>query len=169
MTDALTGLANRKSFDERFEHAVAEAKHGKPLTLALIDIDHFKSFNDTWGHQTGDQVLRYVAGVIGRMSEAPRFAARYGGEEFAILFPSEDAAAVTASLEQIRQEIGSRSLKRRSTNEELGAVTISCGLAQFRPGETGAQITDRADSALYASKHAGRNRVTSAEAASAHA
>src|SRR3712207_9180790 len=125
MTDALTGLANRKSFDERFEHAVAEAKHGKPLTLALIDIDHFKSFNDTWGHQTGDQVLRYVASVIGRMAEPPRFAARYGGEEFAVLFPGETPASAAAALEEIREEIGSRALKRRPTNVDLSVATNS--------------------------------------------
>jgi diguanylate cyclase len=169
MTDALTNLANRKSFDEQLESAVADARDGRGFTLALIDIDHFKSFNDTWGHQTGDQVLRYVAGVIGRMAEAPRFAARYGGEEFAVLFPDEDAASVAAALEQIRQEIGSRALKRRSTNEDLGAVTISSGLAQIRPGETGAGVTERADGALYASKHAGRNRVTNADAVPAAA
>ncbi|HEX8570952.1 MAG TPA: GGDEF domain-containing protein [Caulobacteraceae bacterium] len=169
MTDALTNLANRKSFDEQLQSAVADAGQGRGFTLALIDIDHFKSFNDTWGHQTGDQVLRYVAAVIGRMAERPRFAARYGGEEFAVLFPGEDAAAVAAALDEVRQEIGSRALKRRSTNEDLGAVTISSGLAQFRPGETGASITDRADAALYASKHAGRNCVTNAEAVPAAA
>ena len=169
MTDALTLLANRKSFDEQLQTAVADAGRGRSFTLALIDIDHFTSFNDTWGHQTGDQVLRYVASVIGRMAEAPRFAARYGGEEFAVLFPGEDAAGVAAALDEIRDEIGSRALKRRSTNEELGAVTISSGLAQFRPGETGASITERADAALYASKHAGRNRVTNADTVSAAA
>ncbi len=164
MTDALTNLANRKAFDEQLLRACDEAETERhPLSLAVIDIDHFKRFNDTWGHQTGDQVLRYVASVIGRVSKAPRIAARYGGEEFAIIFPTESAALVEAALNTMREEVGTRALRRRSTNDELGAVTISAGLAQRRPGETGSSLLDRADEALYASKRGGRNRVTNAE------
>jgi diguanylate cyclase len=164
MTDALTNLANRKAFDEELLRAVDEAERKRrPLTLAVLDIDHFKRFNDTWGHQTGDQVLRYVASVIGRVSKSPRVAARYGGEEFAVIFPGEGAALVEAALNSIRNEIGARALRRRSTNDELGAVTISAGLAQRRPGETGSSLLDRADEALYASKRAGRNKVTNGE------
>ncbi len=164
MTDALTNLANRKAFDEHLETACAQAETGGgSLVLAVLDIDHFKRFNDTWGHQTGDQVLRYVASVMGRVAKAPRIAARYGGEEFAMIFPKEDLVQVEAALESIRKEIASRSLRRRSTDDELGAVTLSAGFAQRRPGETASSLLDRADTALYASKHAGRNRVTSAE------
>jgi diguanylate cyclase len=164
MTDALTNLANRKAFDEELLRACEEAERKRqPMSLAVLDIDHFKRFNDTWGHQTGDQVLRYVASVIGRVSKAPRVAARYGGEEFAIIFPTERASMVEAVLNQIREEIGSRALRRRSTNDELGAVTLSAGLAQRRPGESGSALLDRADEALYASKRTGRNKVTNAE------
>ena len=164
MTDALTNLANRKAFDEELLRAVDEAERKRrPLTLAVLDIDHFKRFNDTWGHQTGDQVLRYVASVIGRVSKSPRVAARYGGEEFAVIFPGEGATVVEAALNSIRNEIGARALRRRSTNDELGAVTISAGLAQRHPGETGSSLLDRADEALYASKRAGRNKVTNGE------
>lgn len=164
MTDALTNLANRKAFDEELLRACEDAEQSRStVTLAVLDIDHFKRFNDTWGHQTGDQVLRYVASVIGRISKAPRVAARYGGEEFAIIFPNESAAVVEAALNAIREEIGSRALRRRSTNDELGAVTISAGLAQRRPGETGSSLLDRADEALYASKRGGRNLVTNGE------
>jgi len=164
MTDALTNLANRKAFDEHLEAACAQAEaDGGDLTLAVLDIDHFKRFNDTWGHQTGDQVLRYVASVMGRVAKAPRVAARYGGEEFAIIFPKESLAKVEAALEGVRKEIGSRSLRRRSTDDELGAVTLSAGFAQRRPGETAALLFERADAALYAAKHAGRNRVASAD------
>ncbi len=164
MTDALTNLANRKSFDEHLENACAQAEaDGGALTLAVLDIDHFKRFNDTWGHQTGDQVLRYVASVMGRVAKAPRVAARYGGEEFAMIFPQESMAQVETALEAIRKEIASRSLRRRSTDDELGAVTLSAGFAQRRPGETASALLDRADTALYASKHAGRNRVTCAD------
>jgi diguanylate cyclase len=166
MTDGLTNLANRKSFDEGLLSACAKAQaNGQPVALAVIDIDHFKRFNDTWGHQTGDQVLRYVASVIGRVgSTAPRLAARYGGEEFALIFPGETAASVTPLLEEIREEIASRLLKRRSTDEDLGAVTISIGLAEREGGESATQLVERADAALYASKRGGRNRLTAAGA-----
>ncbi|WP_395673208.1 GGDEF domain-containing protein [Phenylobacterium sp.] len=167
MTDGLTNLANRKAFDESLERACAEAEAaGATLTLAVIDIDHFKSFNDTWGHQTGDQVIRYVASVIGRAARPPRIAARYGGEEFALIFPGEDAAAALSTLEEVREEISSRVLKRRSTNEDLGAVTISAGLAEWSAGETSATLMERADEALYESKRGGRNRTSAAPRAS---
>ena len=163
-TDALTKLANRKAFDDEIQRACNDAtEDGRPLTLAFIDIDHFKRFNDTWGHQTGDQVLRYVASVIGRLAPAPRFAARFGGEEFAMIVPGESSSQVLATLEEIRNEVSSRTLKRRSTNDDLGAINVSAGLADYRPGEDMLVLMERADQALYASKHAGRNRVTSAE------
>jgi diguanylate cyclase len=169
-TDALTNLANRKAFDDELGRACAEAaENGEPLALAVIDIDHFKGFNDTWGHQTGDQVLRYVSSVIGRMAPPPRFAARYGGEEFAMLFPREHAGEVIATLEEIRIEVSSRILKRRSTNEDLGAITVSAGIAEFLPGESFETLLDRADAALYTSKRTGRNRVSMAPAVAAAA
>ncbi|WP_374468493.1 GGDEF domain-containing protein [Phenylobacterium sp.] len=170
MTDGLTHLANRKAFDEALERACADAEaEGEALTLAVLDIDHFKSFNDTWGHQTGDQVIRYVASVIGRAGRSPRLAARYGGEEFALIFPGEAAETAMAVLEDIREEVSSRVLKRRSTNEDLGAITISSGLAERKAGEAASSLVERADAALYASKRGGRNRTTAAETAAAQA
>jgi diguanylate cyclase len=164
-TDALTNLANRKAFDEELGRACAEAvEKGEPLTLAVIDIDHFKNFNDTWGHQTGDQVIRYVSSVIGRMAPPPRFAARYGGEEFAMIFPREHDADAIETLEEIRIEVSSRMLKRRSTNEDLGTITVSAGLAELHPGESVETLLDRADAALYTSQRSGRNRVSRAPA-----
>lgn len=169
-TDSLTNLANRKAFDDEFSRACEDADaSGEPLTLALIDIDHFKSFNDTWGHQTGDQVIRYVASVMGRMAPPPRFAARYGGEEFAMIFPGETAPMVEQVLEEIREEVSSRMLKRRSTNEDLGTITVSAGIAQRANQEAAHMLLERADAALYASKRSGRNRVTNAEAVDAAA
>jgi len=166
MTDALTGLANRKAWDEGIEAAVTQAaRSGKPLSVAILDIDHFKRFNDTWGHQTGDQVIRYVASVIGRLGEPPRLAARYGGEEYAIALPGDTAENTATLLDTLRLEIASRCLKRRSTNEELGAVTVSIGIAQYHRGESAPSLVERADLALYASKHGGRNLVTNGEAA----
>jgi len=164
MTDALTTLANRKAFDEALERTSAQAeKTGEPLTLAVVDIDHFKMFNDTWGHQTGDQVIRYVASVIGRIGEGTRFAARYGGEEFAVIFPGEGRDVALAALESAREEISSRILKRRSTNEDLGAITISAGIAERNAGDLPVALLERADGALYASKRAGRNRTSLAD------
>jgi diguanylate cyclase len=163
-TDGLTNLANRKAFDEELDRACSEPDEaGTTICLAVLDIDHFKGFNDTWGHQTGDQVIRYVASVIGRVAAPPRFAARYGGEEFAMIFPRESASIVAGTLEEIRVEVSSRMLKRRSTNEDLGAITISSGFAERRPGESGHSVMERADAALYTSKRGGRNRVSSAE------
>lgn len=162
-TDALTLLANRKAFDEELQRVCAEAEaSGQPMALAVIDIDHFKSFNDTWGHQTGDQVIRYVASVIGRVAAPPRFAARYGGEEFSVIFPGEAGAVVSQVLEEIREEVASRMLKRRSTAEDLGTVSVSAGFAERRAGESAHSLMERADKALYASKRGGRNRVTAA-------
>jgi|SRR5579859_1732377 len=164
MTDGLTNLANRKAFDENLELSCAHAEaEGLGMTLAIIDIDHFKGFNDAWGHQIGDQVLRYVASVIGRMGGVrPRLAARYGGEEFAIIFPTEGGRTAKGVLEEIRAEVSSRSLKRRSTNQDLGTITVSAGYAERLAGETTVSLIERADAALYASKHAGRNRTTAA-------
>jgi diguanylate cyclase len=170
MTDGLTSLANRKAFDEALQRACGQADaSGETLCLAVLDIDHFKAFNDTWGHQTGDQVLRYVASVIGRAGDGRRTAARYGGEEFALIFPGEDARTAIAILEEVRAEVASRVLKRRSTNEDLGAVTLSAGVAERRPGELPGGLVERADAALYASKRAGRNRTSSADPVAAAA
>ena len=165
-TDSLTNLANRKAFDEELARAREQAAQtGEPLCLAVLDIDHFKRFNDTWGHQTGDQVIRYVASVIGRLAAPPRFAARYGGEEFGMIFPSESMGQIRGILEEIREEVSSRMLRRRSTNEELGTITISAGVAQLHVGESSHSLVERADAALYASKRTGRNRVTCSEGA----
>ena len=164
-TDSLTNLANRKAFDDELEKALSEAdESGEAVALALLDIDHFKNFNDSWGHQTGDQVIRFVASVIGRAAAPPSFAARYGGEEFAIIFPADQAKLAHRVLEEIRGEIASRALKRRSTNDELGQITISGGYATRVPGESAESLMERADAALYASKRLGRNRTTKSEA-----
>ncbi|MBE7218100.1 MAG: GGDEF domain-containing protein [Caulobacteraceae bacterium] len=160
LTDPLTNLPNRKAFDLALE---AACQGDRPVTLAFIDIDHFKAFNDTWGHQTGDQVIRYVASVLARAGQAPRLAARYGGEEFGMLFFSESQAQAAQVLEEVRREIASRALKRRSTNEELGAVTISIGLARREGPEEAESLLSRADAALYRSKRNGRDRLSHAE------
>ena len=162
LLDPLTKIANRKSFDEGMEVAIAEAAgSGTPLCLMIVDIDHFKTFNDTYGHQTGDQVLRLVAMTLKSNIKGKDLAARYGGEEFVAILPSTDIEGAVIVAENIRKAIQAKELLKRSTNEKLGRITASFGVAAFRPGDTPAMLIERADRCLYAAKHAGRNRVIS--------
>ena len=162
LLDPLTKIANRKSFDEGMEAAIAEAAgSGAPLCLMIIDIDHFKTFNDTYGHQTGDQVLRLVAMTLKSNIKGKDLAARYGGEEFVAILPSTDIEGAIIVAENIRKAIQAKELLKRSTNEKLGRITASFGVAAFQPGDTPAMLIERADRCLYAAKHAGRNRVVS--------
>lgn len=162
MLDPLTKIANRKSFDEGIDAAIAEASLSHdPLSLMIIDIDHFKSFNDTYGHQTGDQVLRLVAMTLKSNIKGKDLAARYGGEEFVAILPSTDIEGAVIAAENIRRAIQAKELLKRSTNEKLGRITASFGVAAYRPLDTAASLIERADRCLYAAKHAGRNRVVS--------
>jgi len=161
LTDALTGIANRKLFDETLRLRKEEADNEKTeLALILCDIDHFKSFNDTWGHQTGDQVIRFVASALTKFALPDHLVARYGGEEFAVVMPRTTLKDAGRIADQIRMAIEAKRLVRRSTNETIGAVTVSFGAALYAPGETVSQLISRADECLYLSKRNGRNRVT---------
>ncbi len=161
LTDALTGVANRKLFDETLRLRRDEAESAKlDLSLVFCDIDHFKSFNDTWGHQTGDQVIRFVAATLSKFAQPDHLVARYGGEEFAVIMPRTLLHQAARLANQIRGAIEVKRLVRRSTNETIGAVTVSFGCAQHRKGETVSQLIARADDCLYLSKRSGRNRVT---------
>jgi len=161
LTDALTGVANRKLFDETLRLRKEEADgDGSDLALVLCDIDNFKSFNDTWGHQTGDQVIRFVASALTKFALPDHLVARYGGEEFAIVMPRTTLQQAGRIGDQIRTAIEAKRLVRRSTNETIGAVTVSFGAAFYVKGETVSQLVARADECLYFSKRNGRNRVT---------
>ena len=161
MTDALTGIANRKRFDESLRKARREAdSHGTPLSLVLCDIDFFKRFNDTWGHQTGDQIIRFVAGCLTRHAPETHVVARYGGEEFGIVMPAATPQEAHEIAEKIRRTVESKKLLRKSTNEDLGNITISMGIASFQAGESIESLIERADTHLYRSKTEGRNRTT---------
>ena len=163
MTDSLTGLFNRKAFDERLALATADSlEGGGTLCLLLIDIDHFKRFNDTWGHQVGDQVLRLVGECLRMNVKGKDTAARYGGEELAIILPDTAIDDAVTLAEQIRKAIGSMNIVKKKSREAIGPVTVSIGAAQFRHGETPDDFVARADHALYAAKEAGRNRVNRA-------
>lgn len=168
MTDALTGIANRKRFDETLRRARREAEaKNRPLSLVLCDIDYFKRFNDTWGHQTGDQIIRFVAGCLTRHSAESHIVARYGGEEFGIVMPNTDAATAAEISERIRKTVESKKLLRKSTNEDLGNITVSLGVATYRDGESIEELIERSDANLYKSKTEGRNRSTTDEASRA--
>jgi len=161
LTDALTGIANRKLFDETLRLRKEEADNEKTeLALLLCDIDHFKSFNDTWGHQTGDQVIRFVASALTKFALPDHLVARYGGEEFAVIMPRTSLKDAGRIADQIRTAIEAKRLVRRSTNETIGAVTISFGAALYAAGESVGTLISRADECLYMSKRNGRNRVT---------
>jgi diguanylate cyclase len=126
----------------------------------MCDIDHFKQFNDTHGHQTGDQVLRLVGAAIKGSVKGRDVAARYGGEEFSIILPATTIDSAVLVADQIRQAIMAKELIKRSTGESLGRITMSFGVAAHREGERPENLIERADACLYASKRNGRNRVT---------
>jgi diguanylate cyclase len=160
LTDPLTTLANRKFFDQMLEKAIEESrKADEPLTLMLTDIDHFKKFNDTFGHLTGDQVLRLVAIAVKQNVKGQDLAARYGGEEFAIVLPKTALRQALAVADHIRRAVMAKELMKRSTGEHLGRVTISVGVATLHGNETSQALIERADACLYAAKRTGRNKV----------
>ncbi|MDE2182421.1 MAG: GGDEF domain-containing protein [Alphaproteobacteria bacterium] len=158
--DPLTGIANRKAFDTELSAAIADAKEsGTPVSLLMCDIDHFKRFNDTWGHQTGDQVLRLVANCLSENVKGRDTAARYGGEEFAVILRQTTLRDAVGLADQIRKTVQAKKLVKKSTGDILGKITVSIGAAQFAAGDGGELLVKRADMCLYHAKNAGRNRV----------
>ncbi len=168
MTDGLTGIANRKAFDERIDQMRKRADSGEfGFTLLLLDIDHFKSFNDNFGHQVGDQVLRLVAKTLTDGIKGRDTAARYGGEEFAIILPASDVKAGVIVGDNLRKALEMKEIVNRANGEALGRITMSVGVAEYLPGESIEDLIDRADGALYTAKHNGRNQVAAASASKA--
>jgi diguanylate cyclase len=160
LTDPLTQLANRKYFDTTIEQAIAEARaKNEPLSLLMTDIDHFKNFNDSFGHLTGDQVLRLVAMSVKQNVKGLDTAARYGGEEFAVILPNTVLRSAITVADHVRRAVMTKELMKRSTGEHLGRVTISVGVATWRKNDTVASFIERTDTCLYAAKRHGRNRV----------
>jgi len=159
-TDPLTGLANRRALDEVLYAAQIKAMEtGGALSVLLVDIDYFKQFNDTYGHQVGDQVLRLTAGVFRDLLREADFAARYGGEELIGVLEGAELKTARDVAERIRATVSERKMRKRSTGEELGAITVSIGVAEFQPGESIGDLVERADRALYQAKRSGRNRT----------
>lgn len=161
LRDFLTGVGNRKAFDETLQRMIEAAGEGsRGLCLLSIDIDHFKQFNDLHGHVVGDDVLRFTAQTLKRQVRGGDFVARIGGEEFAVLLPDTTLEGARAVAENIRAFFSAAQLKKAGSEEKLGRVTVSLGVACLHKGETGEQLMQRADRALYAAKAAGRDRLS---------
>ncbi|HET7771875.1 MAG TPA: sensor domain-containing diguanylate cyclase [Chloroflexota bacterium] len=158
-TDALTGLFNRMHFGEQLQRTLAEAdRHNQPLSLVLVDVDHFKKVNDSWGHEAGDAVLKHVARILQEAVRAVDVCARYGGEEMAILMSQTDTAGAVEVAERLRARLEATVI--RHAGAEI-AVTASFGVATYpETVKVKEQLFPSADKALYIAKHEGRNRVS---------
>lgn len=155
--DALTGLPNRRAFDERIRQSHEAFAEGEPgFVVALLDVDHFKRFNDDHGHATGDRVLEVVAKVLRRSQRGTDHVARFGGEEFVVLLQRVSEEQALTVIDRQRERIGKASLMLDGKNL---SITVSAGVAEVRPGESISSVLERADRALYAAKAAGRNQT----------
>ncbi|UVI33222.1 sensor domain-containing diguanylate cyclase [Paenibacillus spongiae] len=153
-TDKLTGLKNRRYFQEKLEEQIVQyGNTHEPFSVCIVDIDHFKKVNDTWGHQTGDDVLEKLAERLTSQSRKTDIVARYGGEEFVLIWPNQDIAESKANAEKLRQTVA-------ESTWQTGSITVSIGIATFTEADSDATVLKKADQALYASKENCRNRVT---------
>ncbi len=162
LTDSLTGLYNRRYLEAHLQSMIERAQtSGKPLSLFMLDIDHFKKVNDTFGHAGGDEVLRRVGGLISHNLREFDLTARTGGEEFVVVMPDTPVAAAQMVADRMRVTIAETDMPLRgAATVEPQHVTISIGVAALRAGEGGEELLRRADEALYAAKNGGRNRVS---------
>ncbi len=157
LVDFLTGILNRKGFYETLEKSVSETTGH--LSLLIVDLDHFKKFNDTHGHIVGDKILRIMAKNMQKSVRGSDFTARIGGEEFAVILPKTPLLGATTVAETLRTSFAQLKLEKKAKSESLGTITVSIGVAQYRSGEPIEDLVNRADKALYFAKNAGRNRV----------
>lgn len=161
MTDPLTGILNRRGFETRAKQTFADPTTlDKGLCLLMIDIDHFKKINDTYGHLFGDKVIRAIATTLQSKVRGEDSVARLGGEEFAVMLPETDVAGARTVAEHIRQSIERGKIRRLDTQEQIGGITISIGIAAYTSGVSAVDLLDQADKALYVSKKTGRNKTT---------
>ncbi len=162
MTDSLTGLMNRRFIDDALQSSAGECiSANQPLSILMLDVDHFKNFNDTYGHQLGDVVLKQVARCLTSSTKGRDLVGRYGGEEFMIILPNTDLDGAISVGDEILRTVAGKRIVLKSSGESLGKITLSAGAASLSTGETVASLTVRADDALYAAKANGRNRVES--------
>jgi diguanylate cyclase len=160
LTDPMTGIANRKHFESQLEaDARAAGDKDEPLSLLLIDVDHFKRFNDAHGHIIGDEVLKVVARTLKANLKGRDTAARFGGEEFAVILPQTTLVQARIVGEHVRRALATHCLTNRKTGQNFGTITVSVGIAAYRAEEALSDLVERTDQALYAAKRQGRNRV----------
>jgi len=160
LIDPLTGLPNRAAWTEQVEREMLDwQESGGHLAMAILDLDHFKRINDSYGHLAGDKVLKIVADQLRKRLRARDFIARFGGEEFVLLLPQTSPATAAQVAEALRAAIEACPFHFKG---ERVVITTSIGLSAFRSGERGDQVLKRADAALYRAKDQGRNRVLSA-------
>ncbi len=159
--DALTGVLNRRGLDRELSVYVEQGLSEGGFSLLMVDVDHFKQFNDKFGHVVGDEVLKYVARALAKNTRGGDLLARYGGEEFVVVLPHTSLANATTVAQNIVKAIRSCGLTHKSSGTKLDTVTVSVGVAAFGDGDTASTLLERADSALYAAKQAGRDRAVS--------
>ena len=160
LTDPLTGVANRKRLDQFLSEILQWAyQTRRPLTFLLADVDHFKRFNDNFGHLTGDYVLRFLAEILRKNLKGTDFVARYGGEEFAVVLPDTTLEQGRIVAEKLRRVVENTELVKRSTGETLGRVSLSIGISTWHIGEDAKTLIEIADVCLYEAKRRGRNCI----------
>ncbi|WP_019528059.1 GGDEF domain-containing protein [Dasania marina] len=162
ITDSLTGAANRRGLDERLQAAISEAKDKhRDLSLIMVDLDHFKTINDKFGHSTGDKVLKLVASIMKKNLRSSDFLARYGGEEFTIILPNTDLENAIKVAEHLRKAISAKQLSTGRNGQLIGRLTMSAGVTQYRLLDNAEELLDRGDNCMYEAKRTGRNSVKS--------
>jgi diguanylate cyclase len=159
LADPLTDLPNRRAFEAALAEGLAVCEDGGTLSIAFVDIDHFKAVNDNHGHATGDRVLKHVAALLAGLSGDNCHVARHGGEEFGLVFAGLNASEAYVRLDHARETLGNAVLVNRDTAQPIGRLSFSAGIAQSHGGESASRLLARADAALYAAKGAGRDRI----------
>lgn len=169
LIDPLTRISNRRGFVEKLENHIEKSRtSGKSLCIIIADIDHFKKFNDMYGHIVGDNILRVVANTINNSIKGKDIVARIGGEEFAILLPDTPFEGAIKLAENLCSTFDQLDLKKKDTHEYLGKISLSFGVTFYKKDESAESFIKRADDALYRSKESGRNRVTSFNGSEKH-
>lgn len=156
--DPLTGLFNRRVFETELGTLLYSGNAGA-VTLVMVDVDHFKKFNDTYGHLMGDKVLQYVGKLLRDFCPEPMLAVRYGGEEFAVIMPAQTASKSAELANALREKIQAIRIKQKKSGEVISSITASFGVAESRQEDSISTLIERADKALYSAKEGGRNRV----------